>query len=112
MAEFPTSFEVHLEPETELAQADTQAIDVELIRNCRVWTGISRARYGKFDGKSACLFAFESKFLPHYNVRFKYVETELRIAKARGNSPSSSIISYQPKAWQGRESPKAVQNTS
>src|SRR6202034_4003969 len=72
MDELVTSFELELEPDTELAEADTQPFDVALIRKSKIITTISRMRYGSFQGKSACLLAFESKFMPYYGVRFKY----------------------------------------
>lgn len=104
MDELGTSFELWLEPDAELAQPDAQPFDVELIRKCKITTTISRARYGRFQGQDACLLAFESKFIPYYEVRFKYVEAELRILRS-----DSSIIAYQPHQWQGKSCTKPVQ---
>jgi hypothetical protein len=107
MDELVTYFELFLEPDTELAEADAQPFDVELIRKSKITTTISRARYGNFRGKSACLLTFESKFIPYYGVRFKFVEVELRIVRS-----DASIIAYQPHQWQGKPSTKTVQQTS
>jgi hypothetical protein len=107
MDELITGFELWLEPDTELAEADAQPFDVELVRKSKITTTISRTRYGSFQGKGACLLAFESKFIPYYGVRFKYVEVELRIIRS-----DASIIAYKPHQWQGKPSTKAVQQTS
>jgi hypothetical protein len=107
MDELVTSFELSLEPDTELAEADAQPFDVELIRRSKITTTISRARYGSFQDKSACLLTFESKFIPYYGVRFKYVEVELRIVRS-----DASIIAYMPHQWQGKPSTKPVHQTS
>ncbi|KAI9865426.1 MAG: hypothetical protein M1813_002316 [Trichoglossum hirsutum] len=107
MDEIVTSFELSLEPDTELAGVDAQPFSVELIRESKIATTISRARYGSFQEKRACLLTFESKFIPYYGVRFKYVEVELRIVRS-----DASIIAYKPHQWRGKASTTLVQQTS
>jgi hypothetical protein len=76
-------------------------------------TSITQARYGRFHGKPACLFVFTANFVPYYDVRFKYVEVELRIVKSRSQSDATTatFIAYEPKNWQGRRGAKTIQHS-
>lgn len=108
MADLQTPIELLFEPDTELAERDQPAFSVDLIRLSKVTTTATHVRYGKFDGKSACLVVVQCNFIPAYQVRFKYVEIELRIVKADG----SSIIAYQPHAWEGKAGALSIAQTS
>ena len=105
------AIELDLEPDLELADADTPPFDVEEIRKCKAVTSISRARYGKFLQISACLLVVHIDFLPFYDVRFKYAEVELRLVKtpAQPQGKQATIISYAPKHWQGLQGARNVQ---
>ncbi|KAF2475378.1 uncharacterized protein BDR25DRAFT_213443 [Lindgomyces ingoldianus] len=65
-------------------------------------------RYGKFDGKPACLVVVQFDFIPTYQTRFKYIEIELKIVRGAG----SSIITYQPHSWEGKAGALPVEQTS
>lgn len=108
MDEVVTNFELTLEPDSELAEADTPSFDVAHIRQSKIISTISRARYGTFKRNGACLLTFESNFIPYYDVRFKYVEVELRLVRPG----TASIVAYEPHQWQGNPSTTAVQQTS
>ncbi|KEY68829.1 hypothetical protein S7711_11480 [Stachybotrys chartarum IBT 7711] len=82
MASLTTPIELNFEPDTELAERDPQPFSVELIRASKVTTTATHLRFGKFEGKTACLTVLECGFFPAYDVRFKYVEAELRVGKA------------------------------
>ena len=108
MADPTTPIELFFEPDTELAERDPQPFSVDLIRKSQVTTTATHVRYGKFDGKTACLVVLQCNFIPTYQVRFKYVEIELKIVRADG----SSIIAYQPHAWEGKAGTLPVEQTS
>ncbi|PQE14069.1 hypothetical protein CJF30_00006889 [Rutstroemia sp. NJR-2017a BBW] len=104
----PVDIELCFEPDTELAERDPLPFSVELIRASKVTTTATHVQYGKFDGKTACLVVLLCNFIPTYQVRFKYVEIELKIVRADG----SSIIAYQPHAWEGKAGALPVGQTS
>jgi hypothetical protein len=113
MNEFDTNIELSLEPDTELAEAARPAFDVELIRKSKITTTLTRVRNGTFRGKPARLITFESKFIPFYGIRFKFVEIELRIVHVRSDDDDdASIIAYEPQQWQGKASTHPVQQTA
>jgi hypothetical protein len=114
MDEFDPNIELSLEPDTELAEAAQPAFDVELIRKSKITTTLTRVRKGSFRGKSARLITFESKFIPFYGIRFKFVEIELRIVRVRSDDDddAASIIAYEPQQWQGKASTHPVQQTA
>jgi hypothetical protein len=108
MAGLAGSIDLFFEPDTELAERDPQPFSVDLIRASKVTTTATYVRYGKFDGKTACLVVLQCNFIPAYQVRFKYIEIELKIVRAGG----SSIIAYQPHAWEGKAGALPVEQTS
>ncbi|KIW18505.1 hypothetical protein PV08_02793 [Exophiala spinifera] len=109
--------ELHLEPDTELADADTIPFDAEEIRNCKIVTSVSRARYGKFRQSDACFLVVKVEFLPFYNIRFKYAEIELRLVKPSGLAQGPAlpqqpaVAAYAPKRWQGVQAAKNIQKS-
>jgi hypothetical protein len=108
MASLTTPIELFFEPDSELAEADVQPFSVDLIRASKVTTTATHARYGKFNGKKACLVVLCCNFVPAYQIRFKYVEIELRIVRAN----ATSIIAYQPHAWEGKAGTLPVTGTA
>jgi hypothetical protein len=108
MADPTSHIELFFEPDTELAERDPQPFSVDLIRQSKVTTTATHVRYGKFDGKTACLVVLQCDFIPAYQVRFKYVEVELKVVRADG----SSIIAYRPHAWEGKAGALPVEQTS
>jgi hypothetical protein len=100
--------ELSFEPDTELAERDAQPFSVDLIRESKVSTTATHIRYGKFEGKTACLVVLQCDFIPAYQIRFKYIEIELKIVRAE----ESSIITYQPHEWVGKAGALPVQQTS
>ena len=103
--------ELHLEPDSELAEIDVVPFDVEEIRKCKILTSIPQARYGKFGQVDACLLVVHIDFLPFYDVRFKYAEVEVRLVKdstqPQGNK--AFIKGYAPKRWQGFQGARNIQ---
>jgi hypothetical protein len=108
MANVTEPIELRFEPDTELAERDSQPFSVDLIRASKVVTTATHARYGKFDGKTACLLVLRCDFIPNYQVRFKFVEIELKIVRAE----SSSIIAYRPHTWEGLAAELPIEQTS
>lgn len=108
MASIAETIELHFEPDTELAERDPQPFSVEFIRASKVATTVTRARYGKFDGKTACLLVLRCNFIPDYQVRFKFVEIQLKVVRAE----ASSIITYRPHTWHGRSAELPVKQSS
>ncbi|MCJ1423775.1 hypothetical protein MMC29_001659 [Sticta canariensis] len=112
------TFELSLEPDAELAQPDALPFDTALIRQCKITSSITHARYGLFKNKRACLVGLSIQFLPHHSVRFKYVEVQARLLKPKlgsgdtNDNISPSIIAYEPKRWQGKSQPKSVQKSA
>lgn len=102
--------ELYLEPDSELADADTVPFDVEEIRKCKIVTSVSRARYGKFRQIDACLLVVHIDFLPFYDVRFKYAEVELRLVKApaQPQGKQATVVGYAPKRWQGLQGTRNI----
>jgi hypothetical protein len=86
LADPTTPIELFFEPDTELAECDPQPFSVDLIRLSKVTTTATHVRYGKFDGKAGCLVVLQCDFIPAYQVRFKYVEIELKIVRADESS--------------------------
>ncbi|MCJ1269181.1 hypothetical protein MMC22_009070 [Lobaria immixta] len=113
-----TTFELSLEPDAELTQPDALPFDTALIRQCKMASSITHARYGLFKDKRACLVGLNVQFLPHHLVRFKYVEVQLRLLKPKEGTGGTndgippSIIAYEPKTWQGKSQPRSVQKTA
>ena len=103
-----TSVALFLEPDAELADRDPRPFSVESIRSSKIVATTTHARYGKYEGKTACLVAFRFDFIPAYDVRFKYAEVELKIV--RGGA--SHIIAYRPHKWDGRASILSVLQSS
>jgi hypothetical protein len=97
MVSTPEPIELHFEPDMELVKRDQQPFSVDLIRASKVVMTVTHARYGRFDGKAACLVVLRCDFIPDYKVRFKFVELQLRVVRAQG----SSIIAYRPHTWHG-----------
>ncbi|CVL13822.1 uncharacterized protein FPRN_15034 [Fusarium proliferatum] len=108
MTSFTTLIELNFEPDTELAERDQQPFSVELIRASKVTTTATHLRFGKFQGKTACLIVLECGFFPAHNARFKHVEAQLRIVRAQ----QASIVAYQPHFWQGKSATLPVQQDS
>jgi len=108
MADLREPIELRFEPDTELADRDPQPFSVDLIRASKVVTTVTHARYGKFDGKTACLLVFRSDFVPDYKVRFKFVEIALKIVRAE----DSSIIAYRPYTWHGMAAELPIKQSS
>lgn len=112
------TFELSLEPDAELAQSDAVPFDTALIRQCKIASSITHARYGLFKGRRACLVGLRIQFLPHHSVRFKYVEIQLRLLNSKQGSGETkdamppSIIAYAPKQWQGKGQPRLVQKNA
>lgn len=101
---------LHLEPDSELAEADTIPFNVEEIRKCKITAKISRARYGKFQQTDACLLVIRIDFIPYYDVRFKYAEIELRLVKPPlQGEQQARVIGYEPKRWHGAQSARNIE---
>lgn len=108
MASSTTLVEVAFEPDTELAERDPQPFSVDDIRDSKVAIAATHVRYGKFNKKKACLVVLECNLVPARQVRFKYVEIELKLVRAA----ATSIVAYLPHAWEGKAGALPVRQTS
>lgn len=104
MASLTEPVSVFFEPDTELVDRDPQPFSVDLIRASKIVTTVTHARYGKFDGKVACLLVLRCDFVPDFKIRFKFAEVTLKIVKGGG----SSIIAYRPHTWKGMAAGRQV----
>src|SRR5690606_28721725 len=88
--------------------------DVSDMRDCKITTTFINARKGGFDKKPAFLIVFESRFIPSHEIRFKYAEVVVEIAKPRGKrvpeASLPSIIACQPQNWAGKEASAKLRN--
>lgn len=112
------TFELFLEPDEELAPRDAVVLDVADIRKCKIVTSIKQTGFGQYDGNRACLTVFEFHFVPHYQVRFKYVEVVIRATKPKsqgggggGLIEQPTVIAFEPKSWFGRRDERIIRRS-